>query len=57
VKNGKTQRIELGYSGALLAEDAVAGTLRRVEETTPVGELPQRWEIVVERFTAGEVAG
>lgn len=48
VTNDKTGKVSVGYSGLPTVEDAVAATLRRVEETTPLGELPNSYSIHVE---------
>jgi len=47
VTNTKTNQTTIGYSSRPI-EEAVAATLKRVEESTPIGDLPNSYTITVE---------
>ncbi|NLE58691.1 MAG: hypothetical protein GX616_10045 [Planctomycetes bacterium] len=48
ITNTNTNQVTIGFSGRPTIEEAVAATLRRVEESTPIGELPNTYNITVD---------
>lgn len=53
VLNEKTQRSQAYYSGRKLIEEALSSVMKRVEEETPIGELPLSYSIRVEIIPDG----